>query len=105
MDAPDDMVVMPAGMFGHQLLADGTSAWLSSPQLQQLRFPFELIPNLEVQAFFEVRFPVGIIRISVGLDFDVTPDRNLLGVEEPDGDLLTLWVVDLTAEDLLTRTE
>ena len=41
--------------------------------------------HLTIEAFFKVRFPVGVKRVGFGLDFDMTDDGQGSQLKEADG--------------------
>ena len=71
MRAPDNVMVVPSGESGDLLVANGTETVLVFPQIQQLPTAFEGVCHLHAEAFFEVHFPLGVIRVSCTFDFDM----------------------------------
>jgi hypothetical protein len=55
-------------------------------------FTPELIAHTGIQSFLEVGFPLRVVRIGTRFDFDVTPNGNLGGTGEVDGDGFTVFV-------------
>ena len=74
---PDHMMVVPSRKSGDLLVAHGTEAVLVFPQVQQLPATFEGVRHLHAEAFFEVHFPLGVIRIGCAFDFDMPLNRHV----------------------------
>ena len=69
MRPPDHVMVVPSGESGDLLVANRTETVLLLPQVEQLPSAFEGVCHLHAEAFFEVHFPLGVIRVRcVGLD-------------------------------------
>ena len=66
---PDHMMVVPSRKSGDLLVAHRTEAVLVFPQVQQLPATFEGVRHLHAEAFFEVHFPLWLIRIGCAFDF------------------------------------
>jgi hypothetical protein len=67
MRPPDHMMVVPACEPGDLLVTNRTETVLVFPQVQQLPATFEGVRHLHAEAFFEVHFPLGVIRFAVPL--------------------------------------
>ena len=64
---PDDVMIMPARQSGDLLMADRAKTLLVFPEIQQLPSAFQVVCHLHAYAFFEVHFPLGVIRFAVPL--------------------------------------
>src|ERR671922_1437925 len=71
MPPPDNMMVVPSCESGDLLVADRTETVLVFPQGQQLPSAFEGVCHLHAEAFFEVHFPLGVIRVRCPFDLDM----------------------------------
>ena len=87
MRPPDHVMVVPSCKSGDLLAAYRTETVLLFPQVQQLPSAFEGVSHLHAEAFFEVHFPVGIIRVGCPFDLDMplnghvpcTQERECMG--------------------------
>src|ERR1700741_4130227 len=82
MGPPDDVMVMPSRQSGNFLMADGAEAVLLFPEVQQLPPSFEIVRHLHAQAFLEVHFPLGIIRVCRASDFHMPLNRHVSCAKE-----------------------
>ena len=90
VNAPDDVVGMPPGLDAYRLTAVRTSTVLASPER-----PSSTVQGLAhsaLFALFEVELPLRVIRIGVGSDLDVAPDRYRTDINQLDPLALTLYV-------------
>jgi hypothetical protein len=93
------MMIMPSSLFGNHLLTKRTPSLLSSPQMQQELLYFQIVHRFEGGAIFQVQFPHRVVRINLSFDFDVSFDRNTMGLEEINPLRLSIWVRDFSAKD------
>src|SRR5262249_34016112 len=77
MHPPDNMMVVPSCESGDLLVADRAETVLVFPQVQQLPSALEGMCHLHAEAFFEVHFPLGIIRVRCPFDFDMPLDGHI----------------------------
>jgi hypothetical protein len=83
---PDDVMVVPARQSGDLLMADRAKTLLVFPEVQQLPSALQVVCHLHAYAFFEVHFPLVIVRVCrpfdlhMPLDWHVscTPEREFL---------------------------
>ena len=88
MRPPDHVMVVPSCESGDLLVANGTETVLVFPQVQQLPAAFEGVCHFHAEAFFEVHFPWGIIRVCCPFDLDMplnghvtcTQEREFMGL-------------------------
>ena len=88
MHAPDNVMVVPSCESGDLLVANRTETVLVFPQVQQLPATFEGVCHLHAEAFFEVHFPLGVIRVCCAFNFDMplnghvtcTTEREFIGL-------------------------
>ena len=88
MRPPDHVMVVPSGESGDLLVANRTETVLLLPQVEQLPSAFEGVCHLHAEAFFEVHFPLGVIRVRCPLNLDMplnghvpcTKEREFMGL-------------------------
>jgi len=88
MRPPDHVMVVPSGKSGDLLVANRTETVLLLPQVEQLPSAFEGVCHLHAEAFFEVHFPLGVIRVRCPFDLDMplnghvpcTKEREFMGL-------------------------
>lgn len=76
------MVVVPSCESRDLLLADRANPFLLFPEGKQLSFPLEIVYHFDVEAFFNVLFPGGILGVCLSFDFHMSLDRDICRVEE-----------------------
>ena len=69
--SPDGVMVMPSRQSGHFLVTKRAETVLLVPEGQQLPSSFEIVCHLHAQAFLEVHFPLGVVRVCCAFDFDM----------------------------------
>lgn len=98
------MMQIPAGVAGDLLTALRTDAVLLEPQPQQLIVSVKRVFHLQSDALLKVRFPCGQIRVDRGLDLDVTFDRHVRRLEEPDGARFPATIRERCLPDVVSVT-
>lgn len=79
---PDDVMVMPSRQSGHLLVTKRAETVLLFPEVQQLPSSFEIVCHLHAQAFLEVHFPLGVIRICRASDLYLPLHRHISCAQE-----------------------
>jgi hypothetical protein len=87
-------VALPAGDRGDLLLTDRAEAVLLLPEVEQPSFPFEFLYHVNVEPFFIVLFPLGVVGICFSSDFHVSFNGCLHGVSQVASDALCFSVKD-----------
>src|SRR6266481_689172 len=85
VSSPHDVVVVPPRHRGDLLVADRTDTALILPEQTQSPSAHQGPGHLHAQAFLEVRFPTGVVRIGFSFDFGMPFDRYAGGGQELDG--------------------
>ena len=93
------MMDVPTCVLRDELPAKGTATLLRFPQVEQHLFPLQVLPHLALDPFFKVHFPLGVVRISFSLDFDVAPDRGVGRWKQAHHFRFSLAVLDNPAKD------
>ena len=76
VDPPDDVMVVPAGLFGDDFAADRTNALLSLPLVARHWPISEYVLDFPVASKLEVGFPHRVVGIGILSDLDVALDRH-----------------------------
>ena len=84
MRSPDHGMVVPSRESGNLLVAARTETVLLFPQVQQLPSAFEGVCHLHAEAFFEVHFPLGVIRVCCPFDLDMPLNGHVTCTHERD---------------------
>ena len=79
---PDGVMVMPSRQSGNFLVTDRAETVLLFPEVQQLPSSFEIVCHLHAQAFLEVHFPLGVIRICRASDLHMPLNRHVSCAKE-----------------------
>ena len=74
---PDGMMVMPSRESGNFLVTQRAETVLLFPEVQQLPSSFKVVCHPYVQAFLEVHFPLGVIRICRASDLHMPLNRHV----------------------------
>jgi hypothetical protein len=82
MRAPDNVMVVPSCESGDLLVANRTETVLVFPQVQQLPAAFEGVCHLHAEAFFEVHFPLRVVRVCCAFDFDMPLNGHVTCTKE-----------------------
>lgn len=69
-------MAVPASDLGDFLLTHRAASVLLFPKMEKPAFPFERICHVNVETFFIVALPFGIIRVGLAFDFRVSLNRH-----------------------------
>ena len=100
IDSPSNVVVVVTGLSGDQLTADGPGTSLGPPKVTYEGLVPQVIYGFVEEPFFKVEFPVGVIRIGILSNLDMSPNGNGCCFEEFDGDLVSFLIDYTSLEDV-----
>ncbi len=92
IDTPLDMMVVPSSFSGDGVAANGTNASFSGPEKLEPGFVPEVEMGLAEEPFFEIEFPLWVVRIGFIAYLDMAKDGKPSGREEPIGNPFALAV-------------
>src|SRR5438128_1697357 len=90
-------MTMPSREFGDFLVADGTEAVLFFPEGEEFPFPLEVGCHVNVEPFFKILFPLGIVGVGLTLNFPVPLDGDAACTEK--GNFSGAFLVDTQSEE------
>jgi hypothetical protein len=73
---------MPSRDFGDFLLTNWAESVLFFPEVREPSFPFQGTHHMNIQTFFIVAFPFGIVWVCLPFDFNVPFDRDAYCLSE-----------------------
>src|SRR6266487_78736 len=92
-------MAVPSRDLGDLLVANGAQTLLLLPEVQEPALPFQPCGHVNVEAFFKIRFPTGIVGIGFCADFRMPLNANRRSREESHHLHLSLFPFEDTSED------